>query len=187
MRPLDTFGNHIHPIFMPHSTTAIPGRIRNTASDERFETIVEKVREYHGFIMHFPSELCGSEENARKTAKRYQSAFGMYRARARKRTFLAQKQAGWEVNTLSYVGPCDDIEAQVHQNDNGYEVRLVLSRDLFKEFPVTDLAGNAIDLDDAKSPIVPEKAFVARSLDPDDVFASLQRGVAKTEPAENKD
>lgn len=130
---------------MPRNTT-IPGRVRNTASDERMEIFATRAIDNHGLILTFHSEIFGSMELAGKAARRFQSAFGMYRARARKRTYLAEKRAGRDVNVLAYEGPYDRIEAQVHDTGDAFEIRLVFSDDLYKEITITDLNGNAVEL-----------------------------------------
>ena len=127
-------------------TTNIPSRVRTAVSDDHMEALATRIMTLGGLIAGFTDEEYGSHEAAQKKAKGYQIRWGTFKARARKRTYEFQRSMGHEINTLSYEGPYDQIEAQVHECHDRYEVRFILSKDLYKEITLTDLNGSPIEL-----------------------------------------
>lgn len=165
------------------SAPPIPRRIRNTAADMHMEGLAKAALDNGGIHLRFTLEEYGSKAETLRLAKRAQSAFGVYRARARRRGFKLEEQMGYGPNPLTYEHPYDAIEVQVHEADDGHEVRMVLAHDLYKGVIITDTQGNPISTEN--TPFVPSSATTPREgplPTADEYFASLKEtAAAKTE------
>lgn len=165
------------------SPTHIPGRIRNTAADHHMEGLAHEALNNGGIHLRFTIEEFGSREETKRLAKRFQASFGVYRARARRRGFKIEAQMGHDPNPLTYDGPYDTIEAQVHETENGHEVRLVLAGDLYKGVIITDTGGNPLNLE--REPLPPKMVEPSgKRMGVEEVLASLKSGLSQTKSPE---
>jgi dGTP triphosphohydrolase len=159
------------------SAPPIPGRIRMTAADFHMEALAKEALDRGGIHLRFTLAEYDTKAETLKLAKRAQSAFGVYRARARRRSFLIQKQMGYDPNPLTFEHPYDAIEVQVHEVEDGHEVRMVMFEDLYKGMILTDTQGNPIE---RESKPLPPKAVTSegKRMSADEFVASLKESAA---------
>ena len=117
-------------------------RIPFTAAQSMLEELAGRVGD--GLVVCFKTSEYGPE--AKKAARRFQSAFAMMRTRYRNRSYHEQRRAGVAVpDLIDFVGDYDSIAANSFETDEGWEIHLVPRSKVFGNIELRDMEGNPLE------------------------------------------